>query len=170
MNIIDQIAVLTSPSASLSAGLRCYERGEWSKAFQLFARAAKAAAAQRFVVLSSVGADPKSTHFYLRTKGEMELELAALGFASLDILQPGVLLGWRREMRPLELGARAVMPLVNPFLTGPREPYRGISARTVAAAMVGVSRSGRRGLQRYTYSGIQALARIKPVRLTTPRA
>ena len=42
MNIIDQIAVLRSPSASLSLGVRCYERGEWSKAFQLFARAAKA--------------------------------------------------------------------------------------------------------------------------------
>jgi hypothetical protein len=30
--------------------------------------------------------------------------------------------------------------------------------------MVGVTRSGRRGAQRYTYSAIQALSRIKPVR------
>jgi len=53
---------------------------------------------------------------------------------------------------------------VNPFLNGKREPLRGIPARTVAAAMVGVTRSGRRGVQRYTYSAIQALSRIKPVR------
>lgn len=129
-----------------------------------FARTAKAAQAQRFVVVSSVGADPRSRNFYLRTKGEMEQALAGLGFASLDILQPGVLLGWRHEMRPLELAARLAMPLVNPFLTGAREAYRGIPARTVAQAMTGVLRSTRRGAQRYTYSGIQALARMKPTR------
>jgi uncharacterized protein YbjT (DUF2867 family) len=133
-----------------------------------FARAAKAAEAQRFVVLSSVGADPASKNFYLRTKGDMEMALAALNFGSLDILQPGVLLGWRHEMRPLELAARVAMPLLNPFLTGTREAYRGISARTVAAAMVGVIRSSRRGVQRYTYSGIQALARMKPGRPAAP--
>ena len=129
-----------------------------------FARAAKAAQAQRFVVVSSVGADPKSKNFYLRTKGEMEEALMGVGFPSLDILQPGVLLGWRGEIRPLEIAAVAVMPLVNPFLTGKRQPLRGIPARTVAAAMVGVTRSGRRGAHRYTYSAIQALSRIKPVR------
>jgi len=129
-----------------------------------FARAAKAAQAQRFVVVSSAAADPKSKNFYLRTKGEVEQALAGLGFTSLDILQPSVMLGWRGEIRPLELLASALMPLVNPFLTGKRELYRGIAARTVAAAMVGVTRSGRRGVQRYTYSGIEALAKIKPVR------
>jgi uncharacterized protein YbjT (DUF2867 family) len=130
-----------------------------------FARTAKAAQAQRFVVVSSVGANPQSKNFYLRTKGEMEQELMGIGFPCLDILQPSALLGWRGEVRPLEIAASAIMPLVNPFLTGKREPFRGIPARTVAAAMVGVTRSGRRGVQRYTYSAIQALSRIKPVRL-----
>jgi uncharacterized protein YbjT (DUF2867 family) len=129
-----------------------------------FARAAKAAQAQRFVVVSSVGADPQSKNFYLRTKGEMEQALMGVGFASLDILQPGVLLGWRGEIRPLELAASTLMPLVNPFLVGKREAFRGIPARTVAAAMVGVTRSARRGVQRYTYSAIQALSRVKPQR------
>jgi uncharacterized protein YbjT (DUF2867 family) len=130
-----------------------------------FARAAKAAQAQRFVVVSSVGADPASKNAYLRTKGEMEQALLGVGFLSLDILQPSALLGWRGEIRPLEIAASAVMPIVNPFLTGKREPFRGIPARTVAAAMVGVTRSGRRGVQRYTYSAIQGLSRIKSVRL-----
>jgi uncharacterized protein YbjT (DUF2867 family) len=129
-----------------------------------FARAAKSADAQRFVVLSAVGADPESKNFYLRTKGEMELALAVLGFQSLDIMQPALLLGWRNSMRPLELLARAAMPLINPFLSGTREPYRGIPARTVAAAMIGVARSNRRGTQRYTYSTIQSFARMKAPR------
>jgi uncharacterized protein YbjT (DUF2867 family) len=129
-----------------------------------FARAAKAARAQRFVVVSSAAADPQAKNFYLRTKGEMEQSLVAMAFPSLDILQPGLLLGWRKEIRPLELAASIVLPLVNPLLIGKREPLRAISARTVAAAMVGATRSIRRGTLRYTYSGIQALSRSKPAR------
>ena len=67
------------------------------------ARVAKAAQAQRFVVVSAAAASADSRNFYLRTKGEMEEALVNMGFASLDILEPGFLLGWRREMRPLEL-------------------------------------------------------------------
>ena len=130
-----------------------------------FARAALAARAQRFVVMSSAGADPRARSFYLRTKGEMEEELEALGFPSLDLLQPGLLLAWRHEMRLLELAAMAFMPLVNPFLVGKRAALRGISARKVAAAMLGATRSGRAGVQRYVNPGIYALAR-----LTSPRA
>ena len=129
-----------------------------------FARTAKAANARRFVVMSSAGADPNSRNFYLRTKGEMEEELEGVGFESLDILQPSMLLAWRAEMRPLEFLASALMPLAAPLLRGKYAPYRAIAARTVAAAMLGATRSGRRGAQRYTYDGIQALAR-----LTTPR-
>jgi uncharacterized protein YbjT (DUF2867 family) len=129
-----------------------------------FARAAKAANARRFVVMSSVGADPGARNFYLRTKGDMEEELESVGFESLDILQPSMLLAWRAEMRPLELVASALMPLIAPLLRGKYLPYRAIGARTVAAAMLGATRSGRRGVQRYTYEGIQALAR-----LTAPR-
>jgi uncharacterized protein YbjT (DUF2867 family) len=129
-----------------------------------FARTAKAANARRFVVMSSAAADPNSRNFYLRTKGEMEEELEGVGFESLDILQPSMLLAWRAEMRPMEFLASALMPLAAPLLRGKYAPYRAIAASTVAAAMLGATRSGRRGVQRYTYDGIQALAR-----LTTPR-
>jgi uncharacterized protein YbjT (DUF2867 family) len=129
-----------------------------------FARAARAAKARRFVVISTVGADPGARYFYLRTKGQMERGLEALGFEALDILQPGLLIGWRREMRPLELLAIAFMPLINPLLRGKYLLYRGIPARTVGAAMLGATRSGRRGVQRYTYQGIEALARLTPPR------
>ena len=77
-------------------------------------------------------------------------------------------MGLRHQMRPLELGAMAVMPLVNPFLRGQREAFRGISVKTVAAAIVGATRSGRRSVQRYTYSGIHALTRLKSVRIVAP--
>jgi uncharacterized protein YbjT (DUF2867 family) len=135
-----------------------------------FARTAKVAGAQRFIVVSSAAADPRSKNFYLRTKGEMEEALATVGFTSLDILQPGPLLGIRSsQLRALELGALIAMPLVNPFLRGERAALRGISVKTVGAAIVGATRSGRKGVQRYTYNGMQALSRLKSVRPLDPK-
>jgi uncharacterized protein YbjT (DUF2867 family) len=133
-----------------------------------FARAARAANARRLVVISSVGADPGARSFYLRTKGEMEQHLVEAGFESLDILQPSLLLGWRGEMRPLELAASAFLPLVNPLLRGKYMAYRAIPARTVGSAMLGAICSGRRGVQRYTYEGIGALARLAAARTRAP--
>jgi uncharacterized protein YbjT (DUF2867 family) len=126
-----------------------------------FARAAKAAQAQRFVVVTTAGADARSRNFYLRVKGEVEQGLERMGFQSLDILQPGPLLGLRNPLRPLELLATVLMPLANPFLGGNRVVYRGISARTVAAAALGATRSGRRGVYRYTWSSLHQLADLK---------
>jgi uncharacterized protein YbjT (DUF2867 family) len=133
-----------------------------------FARAAKAANARRFVVISSVGANPASSNFYLRTKGEMEQQLEAVGFESLDILQPSLLLAWRGETRPLELAATVFMPLLNPLLRGKYLPYRAISARTLGAAMLGATRSGRRGVRRYDWEGLQGLARLGGPRPRAP--
>ncbi|HET9864002.1 MAG TPA: NAD-dependent epimerase/dehydratase family protein [Steroidobacteraceae bacterium] len=127
-----------------------------------FAHAARAAGATRFVVVSSVGANPASGKFYLRTKGEMEQELIGLGFASLDIFQPGLLLGSRRESRPLEMLAQLFAPLVNPLLVGSREGYRAIAAETVARGMLGAARRGGRGVYRYTYAAIRQLAELRP--------
>lgn len=133
-----------------------------------FARAAKAAGARRFVVVSSVGADPQSSNFYLRVKGEAEQALGALGFPSLDIFQPGLLIGARPRVRATEALLGLLMPIVNPLLLGPYARYRAVTARTLAAAMIGAARSGRRGVYRYTYQGIRALEQSKPARIAVP--
>lgn len=123
-----------------------------------FARAARQAGAQRFVHLSCAGA---ATARDARTqlKRECEQALEGIGFASLDILQPGPLLGLHREIQAARLLRALATALAAPVLTGPREVHRAVSARIVAAAMLGAARSGRRGIYRYTYSGIRALAR-----------
>jgi uncharacterized protein YbjT (DUF2867 family) len=128
----------------------------------LFAQAARAAGATRFVVVSSVGANPESGKFYLRTKGEMEVAVSGLGFVSLDILQPSLLLGPRKQARPLESFGRLLAPLMNPFLTGSREAWRAIPAETVARGMLGAARRGGRGVYRYTYGQIRQLAALQP--------
>lgn len=123
-----------------------------------FARAAHSLGARRFVVISSAGADPGARNPYLRTKGQMESALREVGMESLDILRPGVLLGWRGELRPLELLAGLAMPLVNPLLRGRRDRWRGIAAPDVAAAMLGAARSQRRGPYVYEGSALVQLA------------
>ncbi len=150
----------------LGTTLRAAESEEACRRVELgyvlaFARAAKAARAQRFVLLSCAGAGSEARSVYLRIKGEAERSLEALGFDSLDILQAGPLVGLRREIRPAELLRLLFVLVVSLFQFGARESHRAISARTVAEAMLGAARSGRRGVYRYTYSGIHALAQSK---------
>ena len=135
----------------------------------MFARAARAAQAARFLVVSSVGASSNSKKFYLRTKGEMEEAVTDLGFASVDILQPSLLLGPRKSFRLLETAGQVFAPLINPLLTGAREPFRAIPAETVARAMLGAARRGARGTYRYTYGAIRQLAEIRSAQSLAPQ-
>jgi len=164
----DQLKGLVAQDAYCCIGTTIAEAGS-QEAFRaadvdavlLFARAARAAQATRFVVVSSVGADSKSKKFYLRTKGEMEEAVTDLGFTSVDILQPSLLLGPRKELRPLEITGRIFAPLINPLLTGTREAYRAVPAETVAKAMLGAARRGTRGVYRYTFAGIRQLSELR---------
>jgi uncharacterized protein YbjT (DUF2867 family) len=164
----DQLKGLAAHDAFCAIGTTIAEAGS-QEAFRdadvnavlLFARAARAAGATRFVVVSSVGADSGSKKFYLRTKGEMEEAVADVGFVSVDILQPSLLLGPRKTLRPLEMTGRIFAPLINPLLTGNREAYRAVPAETVARAMLGAARAGRRGVYRYTYGDIRKLSELR---------
>ena len=126
-----------------------------------FAQAAKALQVKRFIVVSSVGADTASKRFYLRTKGEMEAALTEVGFPSLDILQPSLLLGPRKQFRTAEFAAALLAPVVNPFLVGAREQYRAIQGEVVARAMLGAARWGAKGVFRHTHAAIRQLSEIR---------
>ncbi len=126
-----------------------------------FARASKAAGARRFVMLSCQSANPGSRRPAERVQGQTLDALTALGFESLDIMLPGPLLGVRRGLKLSHLVSMSSAALLRPLQFGARERRRAISASQVAAAIVGAVRSGRRGVYRYEFSGIQALSRIR---------
>jgi len=123
-----------------------------------FAAFARGAGARTLVSVSSVGADPASRNFYLRTKGEVEQALEKQGWPSLNLIQPGLLLGSRPSMRPLELSAGLGMRLVNPLLLGQLARFRAIDAAEVAAAMLAAARVARPGANRLTWVALQTLA------------
>jgi len=123
-----------------------------------FARAAHSFGATQLIVISSAGANPQSRNPYLSVKGRLEVALRDLRFNSLQIMRPGLLLGARAEVRPLELAATVVMPLVNPLLFGGLAQWRGIAAADVAAAMLAAARAQRRGVHVYAGKALRALA------------
>lgn len=98
-----------------------------------FAKIAKHNLAERFLLVSSQGANSASSLFYTRVKGEVENAVSALNFPSLSIFRPSLLLGKRNKFRLGEQVGKLFVRLVS-FLLPPR--YRAIKAVTVAKAMI----------------------------------
>jgi uncharacterized protein YbjT (DUF2867 family) len=114
--------------------------------------------ARHAILVSSMGASRQSGNFYLRVKGEIEDALEKIGFDRLDILQPGLLLGNRRERRPGEAIARTLAPLINPLMLGRLRRYRAIEADAVARAIVHLLDSETGGLFTHDNDSIRELA------------
>jgi uncharacterized protein YbjT (DUF2867 family) len=128
--------------------------------FELPLRAAQEASkagAEQFVVVSSVGADPASKNFYLRTKGELERELAKLPFRALHILRPSLLIGKRQEFRLGESIAIAIAPLLDVLTVAALRRYHSIRAEIVGKAMLAAARQGTSGARVYEFDEILRL-------------
>ena len=104
------------------------------------AELALAAGARHFLLVSSAGASPASRNFYLRVKGELERAILALGFPSVTVVRPSLLLGDRKEFR---LGEVIATRLSWAF---PRT-YRAVHVREVARALVNAAVEDRPGLR-----------------------
>ena len=101
-----------------------------------FAWAARRNGAQRFFIVTSLGADSQSRLFCNQVKGETEDALMVMGFSTLGIFRPSLLLGSRRQRRWAEFFAKVVLWLLEPTLLGRLKQYRAIEATVVARAMV----------------------------------
>jgi uncharacterized protein YbjT (DUF2867 family) len=121
------------------------------------AEAAARNGAERFLLVSAMGADASSSVFYNRVKGEAEDAVRTLPFQEVAILRPSLLLGERAEQRPAEALAQRFAPRLSPLLRGPLRKYRPVEAATVARAMVRLAKAGRRGVRIVESDGIQAL-------------
>ncbi|MHC1774416.1 MAG: NAD(P)H-binding protein [Lentimicrobium sp.] len=100
------------------------------------AKAAISNEIKTYSVISSIGANPKSSNFYLNTKGLTEEVLKSLDFENLNILRPSMLLGIRSESRPLEETGKVVFKALGKLMIGKFRKYRPIHAETVARAMI----------------------------------
>lgn len=80
------------------------------------ARITRAQGATRLALTSAMGANPHSRFFYMRTKGELEQAVTALGWPSLTIARPGLILGARAESRASEHMLGAILAVAGPLL------------------------------------------------------
>ncbi len=141
--------------AGSQEAFRKVDHGYTVKAAEL----AKAAGATRFALVSSVGADPESRNFYLRTKGETERDLEAIGFSSLVIARPSFLVGERRQERPGEKVGIAVSRTLSFAMVGALKKYRPIDAHVVANAMIAAVARGAPGTRVLLHDDLVELGR-----------
>jgi uncharacterized protein YbjT (DUF2867 family) len=124
------------------------------------ARIAKENGATGVHLVSAVGADAHSSIFYVRTKGECERDILALGYARTNIFRPSMLLGERTETRPAEAVFKKIWPLIDVGLIGPLKQYRGISNVDVARAMVATSKADQAGIKYFHWQDMMDLVRV----------
>lgn len=123
-----------------------------------FARSAHAAGATRFGLVSALGADSKSSVFYNRVKGEAEQAIAALGFESMVIARPSLLLGDRAGLgQPTRRGERIAAAVTGPLGWLMPRSVRPIEAATVARALTRSVQRGEPGLFALSSGTLQVL-------------
>lgn len=107
--------------------------------------------ARHYLLVSALGANAESRVFYSRVKGELEDALRTLGYRSLTIVRPSLLLGERAEFRMGEEIAKRfgwVLP----------GKYRPVSARDVARVLVKCAKKDEPGMHIIESDGIRGLA------------
>ncbi len=91
------------------------------------------------VVISALGANPKSSVFYNKLKGEMELAVIQNGPSQTYIVRPSLLMGDRKEKRVGEELAIAFYKKLGMLIP---KKYKGVTYETVALAMMSLAQSG----------------------------
>ena len=114
--------------------------------------ATKLAGAKQFLLVSALGANKKSSVFYNKVKGEVEEAITNLGFESLHIMRPSLLLGEREEKRSAEDAAKVVYKYLG-FLIPNK--YKGIEGAAVARAMLHFAASGQKGISIHESPSLQ---------------
>jgi uncharacterized protein YbjT (DUF2867 family) len=104
------------------------------------ARAALARGARHFLLVSAVGAAAESRVFYNRVKGEVEDAILGLGFRSVTIARPSLLLGPREVPRLGEQIAKVLGVLAPPR-------WKPVESTSVARALVEAARRDLPGIR-----------------------
>jgi uncharacterized protein YbjT (DUF2867 family) len=99
--------------------------------------------AKKFALVSSLGANKDSNFFYRKTKGAIEEAVTRIGYESLFIFRPSILLGHRSEFRPGEMIGKLLMTI---FAFAIPKKYKAIKAGQVAKAMIAAMNSAKTGV------------------------
>ena len=113
------------------------------------ARLANDMQVEKFLIISSMGANPNSAVFYSRMKGLLEQKLTEIGFKSLHIFRPSLLLGDRKEFRMGEALSSVLTKGLSFIFKGPLKNYKPITSRAVAEGMYRAAQNKTTGIHTY---------------------
>ena len=100
-----------------------------------FAKICKEAGVPHFEILSSLGANPSSSMFYLKTKGELNEALKSMDFKRLSIFQPSLIITPTNRYGLSQWLSLKIFPILKPILVGPMKKYRGIPVADLGKAI-----------------------------------
>ena len=106
------------------------------------ARFCKMTGCEKFILVSSAGANSKSMNFYQRLKGETDEAVKEAGPKTIHIMRPSLLLGERKEFRLGENIGKAFMTTLSFLVPG---KYKAIQGKDVAKVMVALAKEKQEG-------------------------
>ena len=110
---------------------------------------AKKLGARDVSIISAIGANSKSSNFYLKTKGLLEESIKLLGYDNVSILRPGHILANNNSSKDFLIWIFDIFSkLANFFLIGPMRKYRAIEIDKLSNFMV---KKNNKGLNIYYY-------------------
>lgn len=123
----------------------------------LAATIAKDNGATAVFVVTAIGANANSNIFYVKMKGEIERDIIALDFKHTHIFRPSMIMGNRKESRPLEKVLIKIFSVINPIFIGKLNKYRGIKGEDIAKAMVGAAKNQSEKIKIYEWKEMNTL-------------
>lgn len=127
------------------------------------AKIARANEVEKFLIITAMGADKNSKIFYNKVKGEIEEEIKKLGFPTVQIFRPSLLLGNRKDFRLGEKIATIISPFFSFLLIGSLRKYKPIKAKDVAKAMYHAGQMNTVGYNIYMSDQILTISKNKSV-------
>jgi len=152
---VDDVFIALGTTIKVAGSEAAFRRVDFD-AVVAVARAARAAGANCLLVVSALGADPRSRVFYSRVKGEMEQAVAQLGYPRVVFAQPSLLVGDRARLgQPRRAGEEWALRLLRPALGLVPRAVRPIDADLVARALLRAASEAGPGVTRISSGQMQ---------------
>lgn len=141
---VDDVFIALGTTIKVAGSQRAFRAVDFDAVLAL-AAAARSAGASRLGLVSAMGASEKSPIFYNRVKGEVEHAVSRLGFDSLVIARPSMLVGNRDALGQPERSGEKLALIFMRFGALIPANYRAIEAVRVARALVHAVKTAEKG-------------------------
>jgi uncharacterized protein YbjT (DUF2867 family) len=144
--VVDDVFIALGTTIKVAGSQPAFRSVDFDAVLAL-AAAAHSSGAKRLGIVSAMGASETSLIFYNRVKGEMEHAVSRLGYESLVIARPSMLVGNRDSLGQPERSGEKLALIFMRFGALIPANYRAIEAARVARALVHAVKTAEKGTQ-----------------------